>query len=108
MSEAGLSTPPLQLLCQPPLCLHLYSHPALVLALVRSSLLRLAVVLMEGRSRLAQLLATAPQDLVCALLTLLWALFLRRPIRAIFAVGGSILEGLGVADAADVVLSTDL
>ncbi|KAI1252332.1 hypothetical protein MGN70_006907 [Eutypa lata] len=42
-------------------------------------------------------------NLLCLLLTLLWALFLRRPIRATFATMGCILEELGAADAVDVV-----
>lgn len=109
MSEAGLPTLPL-LLCQPPLCLHLYFHLALVLVSVPSSLLRLAgavsepLLLLEGRGIG---LTLVQQDLACAILTLPWALFLRRPIRAVFKVGGYLLEGLGVADAVDVVLSTD-
>jgi hypothetical protein len=46
-------------------------------------------------------------DLLCLLTTLVWALLFRRPIRAVYAVLGALLEELGAADAVDVVLSTD-
>ena len=46
-------------------------------------------------------------DLLCLLATLVWALLLRRPIRAVYAVLGAVLAELGAADAVDVVLSTD-
>lgn len=48
-------------------------------------------------------------DLLCLqLLTLLWALLLRRPVRAALAILGGLLDaGLGAADAVDVMLSTE-
>ena len=132
-SETGFSTQPL--LLQPPLPLplhlinvHRHLHLHLVIALIASALLRLAAagsyLAQAARKKVRKMRGPGSQqkpqlqiasaeagesllDLLCALLTLHWALLLRLPIRAVFAVGGRLLEGLGAADAVDVVLSTD-